>query len=403
MAGNAGKNVGAGAFIHRQADFRGLHLDRAGNGEREGCAAELGRIDAEKKVVHDRIADKDAVQNVGAGNAALGADLVDQAIQRFPDCERHRLASVRVHHHIGDAAHKIFAEADLRVGGAGRGDRAARQERGQMHGDRRRADIAGNAIGLVLEAWIKGNQAGGQAAAIMVDRGRHLPLALAQDLLDFRDQMEIDLDLVEMPVSGDRHFQPVEIAERLFHVGFLDLDITHADCRIAVEDALVGRLADDLGVDDRILRHVDDEIAKNLRRTGETASGGQAADAVIALFLRSYGRKMIVGRGDPVLGKIAFLHGDLTAPTGGATATDALDINAKLPGGFQNLCANRKPATLAGRHEEDEGISFGNIGHAGSAYSVRAPAPARAARPPRRPLEAAGAAVAATAPPSAGL
>ena len=34
---------------------------------------------------------------------------------RGPDGRRHGLAAFRIHHHIGDAAHQVFAEANLRV------------------------------------------------------------------------------------------------------------------------------------------------------------------------------------------------------------------------------------------------------------------------------------------------
>ena len=77
-----------------------------------------------------------------------------------------RFAAVRVHHHIGDAAHQILAEADLRVRRAGRGGDAARQQRHQMHGDGGRADVAGDAVGLVLQAGIERDDERARAASM---------------------------------------------------------------------------------------------------------------------------------------------------------------------------------------------------------------------------------------------
>jgi hypothetical protein len=72
---------------------------------------------------------------------------------------------------------------------------------------------------------------------------------------------EVDrADPSNFPSRFQRGLQPVEIAERLVHVGLFDLDIAELDCGIALDDA-VGRLAHDLRIDDDVLRHVDDEIA----------------------------------------------------------------------------------------------------------------------------------------------
>ncbi len=145
------------------ADIGSAQLHGAGDGERERRAAEFGRVDAEEQVVHDRIADEDQIEDVVAIDLRFGADLADQSVDRIAHRLGHRLAAVRVHHHVGDAAHQIFAEADLRVRRAGRGEPPARQQRHQMHGDGGRADVAGNALGLVLQARPQRDDAPGVA------------------------------------------------------------------------------------------------------------------------------------------------------------------------------------------------------------------------------------------------
>ena len=186
------------------------------------------------------------------------------------------------------------------------------------------------------------------------------PVALAQDALHLRQQMKVEVEVFPAPVLHQRDLQPVEIAERLVHVGLFDLDIAHADRGIARDDPGVGILADGLRVDDRVLRHVDDEIAEDLRRAGQAAPFGQAAHALVALFLGALGRDVVVGGDDLVLGEIAFLHLDLAAPAGGASAADALDIDAELARGIEHRRADRKPPALAGRHEQHERI--GDVG-----------------------------------------
>jgi hypothetical protein len=88
----------------------------------------------------------------------------------------------------------------------------------------------------------------------------------------------VDEDVAEAPVVFHRRLEAVEIAERLVHVGFLDLDIAELDGGLALEDAGVGGLADDLGVDLHILRDVDDEIALH-RSPSRTAAGRASARA----------------------------------------------------------------------------------------------------------------------------
>ena len=83
MAGDAGQGVDARALVDWQAEIAGAEVQRVGDGEREGRAAELGRIDAEEEVVHDRIADEDAFEDLVALDVAFGADLADQHADRL--------------------------------------------------------------------------------------------------------------------------------------------------------------------------------------------------------------------------------------------------------------------------------------------------------------------------------
>ena len=71
MAGDAGQRVEARAAVDLDVDLMRPELQRARDGEREGRLAEFGRVDAEEQMVHDRIGDEDAVEDVVRGRRRL--------------------------------------------------------------------------------------------------------------------------------------------------------------------------------------------------------------------------------------------------------------------------------------------------------------------------------------------
>src|SRR5690606_12987883 len=107
-----------------------------------------------------------------------------------------------------------------------------------------------------------------------------------------------------------------------------------------------------LRVDDRVLRHVDDEVALDGGGTGQPAAFRKAAHTLVALLLRAPGRDVVLRRDDLVLGEVAFLHNDLAAAAGRAPAAYRLHVDAELTRGVEHRRAFRKPPALAGRHEQ---------------------------------------------------
>ena len=67
VAGDAGQDVDAGVLVQAELDLLGPEVERVGGGEREGGLAELGRVDAEDEVVHDRVADDHRLEDQLAG------------------------------------------------------------------------------------------------------------------------------------------------------------------------------------------------------------------------------------------------------------------------------------------------------------------------------------------------
>ena len=86
--------------------------------------------------MHDRVADKSAVEYVLNIAVSFLADLRYQFCQSLAYYARHLLFATRMHHHVRDAAHQIFAKPDLRIHPTNRGKRLAAGQLNKMHGNR---------------------------------------------------------------------------------------------------------------------------------------------------------------------------------------------------------------------------------------------------------------------------
>ena len=71
MAGDAGQRIDEGAGRDVEAEIARPRLVGAVDRQREGRAAELGRIEAEDEMMHDRIADQRRFEDLAARDAGL--------------------------------------------------------------------------------------------------------------------------------------------------------------------------------------------------------------------------------------------------------------------------------------------------------------------------------------------
>ena len=211
MARDAGQHIGPGAGVQLQIKFFRRAGDGQSRGECKGRAAELDGVDAEEQVMHDGVADQHHLENVGDVDAALLRHILGQGIQRLPDGGGHFLLAARVHHHVGDAAHQVFAEADLRVHQACRGRDLSRREIGEMGRDGGGAHVDGDAEGLVMEARPDRDEAVAAAGGAREDGGGDLPLALAQHLLQVRDDGQVAGEIVDAPLLLQRFVNALEV------------------------------------------------------------------------------------------------------------------------------------------------------------------------------------------------
>ena len=167
--------------------------------------------------------------------------------------------------------------------------------------------------------------------------------------------------------SNNRCRSPGGVFER----GLLDLDVVQPHDRIDLDRVGVGLLPHDLAMDLGLGRHVDQQIAADLRVTPEPAILGEAVAFAVAL-LRLGERDQVVGRArDPVLRERPRHRHHLAATADPASATDRVEVDAQGAGGVEHA---RTVGHLAAppRGGEDDGVHDS------------ACVPSRAERPPRR-------------------
>ena len=122
MAGDAGQHEDAGIGMDPELDLRGPDGDRPVGRERERRPAQLGRIDAQQQMMHDRIADEGDLEDLAQADTRFLGDIDCQSIQRLAHGLGHLGIAAGIHHHIADPAHQILAESDLGIHQPGRGD-----------------------------------------------------------------------------------------------------------------------------------------------------------------------------------------------------------------------------------------------------------------------------------------
>ena len=149
--------------------------------------------------MHDRVADDRELEDLGPLDPGLVPERREQAVQGLADRLGQLHLAPGMHHHVGDAAHQVLAEADLRVHDPGaREDRAVGQV-DEVAGDRRRAHVDGDPERPVVEARPDGDD-----VAAAVDRDRDAVATRGQGALERPDDREIGPESVEAPLAAQR-------------------------------------------------------------------------------------------------------------------------------------------------------------------------------------------------------
>src|SRR6185503_9155955 len=99
---------------------------------------------------------------------------------------------------------------------------------------------------------------------------------------------EVRLEALDAPLPGERGGQSGEVAAGLGQLGLLDLDLVQPDDRIDDEVAHGHALAVDLA----LRRHVDEDVALDVRTAAEAPTSGKAAQAVVFVLVRATRREV---------------------------------------------------------------------------------------------------------------
>ena len=140
-------------------------------------------------------------------DAGLARGLADQRVHRLAHRARQLLVAARVHHHVGDAAHQVFAETNLRVHRPAGGDDLAAHKIGKVRRNGGRAHVDGDAKGALGEARHDGHN-----IAAFAQRDGDLPLSRAQRLLQTGERRKVGGRIREPPLLAQSLLQTPQIA-----------------------------------------------------------------------------------------------------------------------------------------------------------------------------------------------
>ena len=278
----------------------------------------------------------------------------------------HLLLAAGVHHHVRDPAHQVFAEADLRVHDARRGDDLAARQVAQMRGDRRRSDVDRDAVHALAEPRPHGDDL---RAAVHGDR--HLPRALAQRRLQLLQHAHVAGESGQSPLEFERVLEAAQVAGGVVHVGRLHFDVVEPHDGIELDVVRFGGFAHHLPVHLAVGRHVDDHVAQDLRRAGESSARRHRRSATVLLFDGAEWREIGGARGHAMFREFALGQHYLAATAESASAADGIDVHAKRARGLQERGAEREASAAAGRGEDDQRV-FGGHRSPPSALPARA-------------------------------
>src|SRR5262249_55862864 len=181
-------------------------------------------------------------------------ELRGQLREAAPHDLRELLLRSRMEHDVRAPAHEILAESDLRIHLACGCEHVAGREIAEVPGDRRRADVEGNAVRAVVESW---PDAGDRLTVVDGDRDR--AVSGAQCGLQGCEDGRIGCETLEAPLVLERILESTEIARSAAERGVRHLDVVQAHHRVELDRMSVGLLAYDLAEELTLRRDVDDE------------------------------------------------------------------------------------------------------------------------------------------------
>ena len=212
-------------------------------------------------MVHDRIARQCQLDNIGQFDLRFACDFRQQALQGFTHRAGEVFFATRIHHHIGDAAHQVFAKANLRVHQAAGGQHIAIGKITQMRGNGGGANIHCHAIGFFFISGINAHN-------IMAAHGHsHLPLARAQHFLQASQHMHRCIQAREVPLPLQRLQHPAKIGGGVVHIRLRHIDKIQPYHGVNGYGVGFGAFAHHLPVHLTVGRHIDQHITADFGLT----------------------------------------------------------------------------------------------------------------------------------------
>ena len=316
------------------------------------------------------------------GLAHLRCEVVDHRVERTAYGGGELPFAARVHHHVGDPAHEVLAEADLRVHGAAAGHHLAGAEVDEIAGDRGRSDIDGDPEDRLVEAGADVHD-----GAVGVDDRGDGPLAVADGGLQIGEGPRIDDDALDTPVGAERGHEELAVGSLVAQLERRQFDVASRDEGVEGEAGQVDLLADDRPVDLALRGDVDDEVPPDLRLTAQPVARRDRSPAPVVGLARRPSAHVVGGRRDPPLGEVAERRGHLTAAAQPPATTGRIEVDGHRTGGIEQARAEGH----AGRHPgggEDHECVVGGHGRSGQVAPPRRRPPRR--RAPPSPVPALG-------------
>ena len=109
----------------------------------------------------------------------------------------------------------------------------------------------------------------GRDRVAVVHRDGAGPSAGSQGALQVGEHVRLGRESRESPLALERFREPLQVATRVGEIGLAHLDVVEPHDRVDLDRMRVGLLAHHLAVQLALGRHVDDEIAADLRVAAE--------------------------------------------------------------------------------------------------------------------------------------